>query len=484
MMKKQLALSLPLAASLLGTGCGEPSARPDQKYNIVYIVADDLGYGDLSCTGQQKFTTPNIDRMACEGMLFTQHYSGTTVSAPSRSCLMTGQHTGHTPIRGNREIGREGQLPLPEDTYTLGKMLQQAGYVTGAFGKWGLGYPGSEGDPTRQGFDEFFGYNCQREAHRYYPAHLWHNREKIVLEENTGGRKGQYAPDLIHQKAIEFIRQNKDKPFFLFLPYTLPHAEILVPEDEILQGKRGLYAEVPFDDPRPEAEYGPDMKTNLYCPQSEPYATFAAMITRLDKYVGEVLAELKKQGIDENTIVMFTSDNGPHQEGGANPDFFASYGPFRGVKRDLYEGGIHLPLIARCPGTIPGGKTSDHLCAFWDMMPTFADLAGVELPEQVQTDGISILPALKGEKGQKEHEYLYWEFHERGGKTALRKGNWKAVKLFDKDPGKIKFELYDLSEDIHEDHDLSKEYPQIAREMELLMEKAHTPSKKFPFVAD
>ena len=326
--------------------------------NVIYILADDLGYGDLSCYGQQKFQTPNLDRMAAEGMLFTQHYAGCTVSAPSRASLMTGLHTGHTQVRGNREISPEGQEPMAAGTFTLGKLMQDAGYTTGIFGKWGLGYPGSVSVPGTMGFDEFYGYNCQRQAHSYYPSHLWHNNEKVLFPENENNGRVTYSQDLIHAQAMQFIKNNKSKPFFAMLTYTLPHAEMNLPHDSIYRQFENSFEETPYDGSRG------------YTPVEKPNASFAAMVTRLDNYVGEVLAELKELGLDKNTIVFFTSDNGPHTEGGANPDFFKSYGPLKGTKRALYEGGIRVPFIVWNPQKIKAGTKSDHISAFWDMMET------------------------------------------------------------------------------------------------------------------
>lgn len=449
--------------------------------NVIYILADDLGYGDLSCLGQTKFSTPNIDKLAQEGMLFTQHYSGSTVSAPSRSCLMTGQHTGHTYIRGNKEIeGAEGQEPLMADSYILPKMFKQSGYATGCFGKWGLGFPGSTGDPMNQGFDNFYGYNCQREAHRYYPNHLWKNREKVVLSENAKFNLVQYAPDLIHSEALKFITDNKLQPFFAYLSYTIPHAEILAPDDEILAQFKGKFEEKPFK-ARVGGEYNESMQVKEYCSQAQPYANFAAMVTRLDRQVGEIVAKLKELGLDKNTIIFFSSDNGPHQEGGANPDFFKSYGPFKGVKRDLYEGGIRLPLIAWAPGKVKSGVKSNQTCAMWDMMPTLAGITGVKLSKNVQTDGISILPTLTGKGKQKQHKFLYWEFHEQGGKIAVRKGDWKLIiqkVLVSKD---AEPELYNLAKDIHEDNNVAKQHPELVKELLQIMKNSHVDSKIFQF---
>jgi arylsulfatase A len=446
------------------------------KPNIVFILADDLGYGDLSCYGQEKFSTPNIDRLASQGMLFRQYYTGCTVSAPSRSCLMTGLHTGHTPIRGNREIKPEGQWPLPAASVTIAEMLKTSGYTTGAFGKWGLGFVDSEGDPNSQGFDEFFGFNCQRLAHNYYPYYLWHNNEKIMLPENEGNKTGSYAPDVIHKAALEFIEKNHNKNFFLFYPTTIPHAELYAKEDymKMFRGK--------FD---PEKSFkgvdsGPEFRLGPYGSQSEAHAAFAAMIKELDDYVGEILAKLTELGIEKNTIVFFASDNGPHLEAGADPDFFNSNGDLKGYKRDMYEGGIRTPMLVKWPGKIKERTTSEYISAFWDLMPTLADVAGIKIPEDL--DGISFLPELLGKKKQKEHEYLYWEFHEQGGKIAVRMGNWKAVKLnVDKIPqGAI--ELYDLSKDIGETINLAASNPDIVKKMEEIMKEAHKPSEVFPFV--
>lgn len=446
------------------------------KPNIVYILADDLGYGDLSCYGQTHFQTPNLDKMASEGMLFTQHYAGTTVCAPSRSSLMTGQTTGHTPIRGNKEVNPEGQWPIPEETFTMAEMLKQAGYVTGGFGKWGLGFPSSEGDPNMQGFDEFYGYNCQRMAHNYYPSHLWDNQERIVLEGNTGDKFEDYAPELIHQRALQFIEKNKDKPFFLFYPNTIPHAELLLPEAYLTEF-RGKY--VPEKNYKGAEPGDKGFRNGTYGTQPESHAAFAAMVTLLDKQVGEVLAKLKELGLEKNTIVMFTSDNGPHLEGGADPDYFDSNGPLKGYKRDLYEGGIREPMIAWWPGKIEAGSKNDHISAFWDVMPTVAELAGIEAPENI--DGISFLPSILNKEGQKEHDYMYWEFHEQGGRKALRKGDWKLVQYNVLKPKKTSTELYNLSTDIGEENNVAAENTEVVKELMELMYSARTESEVFTF---
>ncbi len=444
-------------------------SRP--KTNLVLIVADDLGYGDLGCYGQKRFSTPHLDRMAREGMRFTQHYSGCTVCAPSRSALMTGQHTGHTYIRGNKEKNPEGQEPLPENTVTLPGLLRKAGYRTGAFGKWGLGPPGSGGDPNRQGFDEFFGYNCQRLAHNYYPWHLWHNQEKVVLEENREDRRGVYAPDLIHRKALAFLQENATRPFFLFLPVIVPHAELFAPETYLARF-RGKY--------NPEKSFrgtdsGPAFKTGGYGSQPEAHAAFAAMVAWLDEKVGEILVRLKELGLEENTLVLFSSDNGPHLEGGADPDYFDSNGPLRGYKRDLYEGGIRVPMLARWPGRIRPGSVSEHACAFWDWLPTICEAAGAAIPRDI--DGISFLPELQGRK-QRAHPYLYWEFHEGpSSQQAVTMGRWKGVRKSSRQP----LELYDLDADIGETTDIAGRHAGVVETMQRLMKEARTESALWPF---
>ena len=469
-------ISLLVLLPLLYNCKNNETNRTASTPNIVYILADDLGYGDLSCYGQTHFKTPNIDKMASEGMIFTQHYAGCTVCAPSRSSLMTGQTTGHTPIRGNKEVQPEGQWPIPDSTFTIAEMLKQVGYVTGGFGKWGLGYPGSEGEPNKQGFDEFFGYNCQRLAHNYYPSYLWHNNQKVILEGNSGNKFEEYAAEMIHQQALQFIEKNKDKPFFLYYPSTIPHAELLLPEKNLNEFRGKFLPEKEFIGAEPGDE---GFRTGSYGTQPESHAAFAAMITLLDKQVGEVLDKLKELGLEKNTIVMFSSDNGPHLEGGADPDYFDSNGPLKGYKRDLYEGGIREPMIAWWPGTIQAGKKSDHVSAFWDIMPTIAELTGTTAPGNI--DGISFLPSLLNKEGQKDHDYMYWEFHEQGGRKALRKGNWKMVQYNVLNPEKTTSELYDLSKDIGEENNVAAENPEVVNELMKLMHSARTESEVFSF---
>ena len=473
-MKNRLPLALCATCALMSCVSG---GKKESLPNIVYILADDLGYGDLSCYGQQKFSTPNIDRLAHDGMLFTQHYTGCTVSAPSRSSLMTGLHTGHTPVRGNKEMKPEGQWPLPAKSVTIAEMLKTRGYTTGAFGKWGLGYIETEGDPNSQGFDEFYGYNCQNLAHNYYPDHLWHNHEKILLQQNDSSKKGAYSPDIIHKAALDFLEKSKGRPFFLYYATTIPHAE-LAAKEEYMNIFRGKF--------NPEKSFrgvdnGPTFRLGPYGSQPESHAAFAAMVKELDDYVGELLERLRILGLEKNTIVIFASDNGPHLEGGGDPDYFDSNGVLRGYKRDLYEGGIRTPMLVRWPEKIKAGSKSDHISAFWDIMPTLAEISGAEISGV--TDGISMLPALTGKK-QAEHEYLFWEFHELGGRLAVRMGNWKAVKLNVSSKPVGETELYDLATDIGETNNVASSNPLIVKKMEVVMKKAHTPSDAFPFSSD
>jgi arylsulfatase A len=443
------AAALALPGSLL-------AAEGKPKPNIIYIMADDLGYGDLSCFGQKKFTTPHLDKMCAEGMKFTDHYSGSTVCAPSRCVLMTGLHTGHAYVRGNREVRPEGQAPMPADIFTVPRMLKKAGYTTGMFGKWGLGAPGSVSDPAEH-FDTFFGYNCQRQAHTYYPKHLWSNRTKVPLDGKT------YTADLIAEKGLDFIKANKDKPFFCYMPTTVPHASMHVPED----------SHKPWREKFPEFEkkigrYSGPKVTN-------PIAAFAGMVTRLDKSIGTLLALLKELKIDDNTLVIFTSDNGPHREGGHNPTFFDSNGPLKGLKRDLYEGGIRVPFIARWPGKVKAGSTTALPSAFWDFMPTCADIAGIDSPKDI--DGLSYLPTLLGQDDkQKTHEYLYWEFYEGGGKDAVRMGKWKGVRVNTRKNPDAPLQLYDLEKDIGETKNIAEGNPEIVKKLMGFIKAAHTES--------
>ena len=450
---KRLLSALPILL------CLAAARGADRSPNIVYIIADDLGYGDLSCYGQEHFSTPHIDRLADEGLKFTQHYAGATVCAPSRCSLMTGLHTGHCFVRGNKEVRPVGQHPIPDATFTLAEQCRKAGYATGAFGKWGLGAPGSEGEPTRQGFDRFFGYNCQRNAHTYYPTWLFDDDRKIELDGET------YAHDPIMRRCLAFIRANKDKPFFCFMPVTIPHAAMHVPES---------YTK-PFREQF--AEYENVVGKYAGPPVRNPVAAFAGMMTKLDESVGQVLDLLEELGIDDNTVVMFTSDNGPHKEGGHRPEVFDSNGPLNGFKRNLTEGGIRVPMLVRWPGKVEAGRVTDHVSAFWDVFPTVSELIGVETPDGL--DGVSFVPTLLGTDGQKQHEYLYWEFHEQGGKRAVRKGKWKAVQrnVHKQPDGPVL--LFDLEADLGEQKDLAGDHPEIVAEMRRLFETSHAPNPFF-----
>ena len=440
-------------------------AAGKRKPNIIYIMLDDAGYGDLSCYGQEKFTTPNIDRLAKEGMRFTDHYSGSTVCAPTRCALMTGLHTGHCFVRGNKEVQPEGQWPMPADIVTIPRLLKKAGYTTGMFGKWGLGSPGSASDPVEH-FDTFFGYNCQRQAHTYYPGHLWSNDRKVPLDGET------YSEHLIHEATLKFIKDNAKKPFFAYVPITIPHAAMHAPEEDTKPWRKKF--------PEFEEKLGKYGKHKVV---KNPVAKFAAMMTLMDRGVGEMVALLRKLKIEKNTVIMFTSDNGPHKEGGHQPDFFDSNGPLKGYKRDLYEGGIRAPLICWWPGTIRGGTTSDHICAHWDFLATACDIAGIKPPEK--TDGISYLPTLTGKsKDQKKHDYLYWEFHERGKKQAIRMGPWKAVRLNLAKNRNAPIELYDLRKDIGEANNIAAKFPDVVGRLKPLFKSARMESEVFTLFPD
>jgi arylsulfatase A-like enzyme len=445
-------------AGLTNSGCGQTaSAKP----NIIYIMTDDLGYGDLGCYGQDQIQTPNIDKLAAEGMRFTDHYAGSTVCAPSRCSLMTGLHTGHTQVRGNKEVRPMGQHPLATNTMTVARLLQQNGYTTGLVGKWGLGGPDNDGRPRQQGFDYFFGYICQRHAHNYYPNYLFRNEERIPLNNvsvdtrddkrddgaGVATTKVDYSADFFAQEALDFVDRNQANPFFLYLSLTIPHANNEAKQDGMEVPDQGPYANKGWPERQKE---------------------MAAMITRMDGHVGALMDKLKELGIDDNTLVMFTSDNGPHREGGNDPAYFNSSGPLKGIKRDLYEGGIRVPFIGRWPGKIQPGSTTNHIAAFWDFLPTAAEVAGATIP--AETDGISYLPTLLGQQ-QKEHEQLYWEFHEgKGSKQAVRMGDWKAVRIQMSKP----LELYNLATDIGETNNVAGQHPDIVATIENYLKAART----------
>ena len=454
------------------------TAEVGRQPNIIYILADDLGYGDLGFMGQTKFATPNIDKLAAEGMVFTQHYSGSSVSAPSRSSLLTGLHTGHTPIRGNKPApdGKEGQASMPEQTYNVMKLLKESGYQTGVFGKWGLGSQGSEGDPNKQGVDEFYGFNCQRLAHNYYPHHLWDNREKVILDGNADADAGDYAPYLIHDRAIDFIETNKDKPFFIYYASILPHAELLIPELEIAPFRGELLPEKSYSG----VDEGKSYRQGGYGSQTDCHAAFAAMVTLLDKQVGDIVFNLDRLGLTENTIIIFTSDNGPHKEGGADPEYFNSNGTLRGLKRDLYEGGIRVPMVVKWSNVVAEGSRTEHISAFWDFLPTVADIVGDK--QVVNTDGISYLPTLQGDTTQEKHSHLYWEFHENNGTLAIRQGDWKGV-IRNLSKGGV-MELYNLQDDLGEQNNVAASHPELVAELMVLLRESRTQSEDYKFALD
>jgi len=468
-MTFRTALSLLLLASVATASAASPAGS---KPNIVFVLADDLGYGDIGAFGQRHIKTPNLDRMAREGIILTSFYAGSTVCAPSRSVLMTGQHTGRTWVRGNAGRSNPSAQTLRPEDVTVAELLKEAGYTTALCGKWGLGELDSTGHPNEQGFDYFYGYLNQRHAHNFYPTFLirdhytvplknvahpdWEKlaREKGFPDDGAGFAlyKRDYAPDLIVNEAFQWLEKNRDKPFFLYLALNLPHANNEA--GRIL----GNGQEVP--------DYG------IYKMKDwpDPDKGQAAMGTRIDDYMGRLMDWLRKRGIEKNTLVIFTSDNGHHKEGGNNPDFFDANGPLRGMKRDLTEGGIRVPTIAWWPGRIKPGSISHHAAYFGDFMATAAELAGVQPPKNIQS--ISFLPALLGRE-QPTHKYLYWEFYERGGKQAVRFGNWKAIRI-PMHTGKV--QLYDLSTDLGELFDVAALHPDLVARAKAYMDEAHVPN--------
>lgn len=434
-----------------------------KKPNIVYIMADDLGYAELGSYGQTKIKTPHLDKIASEGMRFTDHYTGSPVCASARCSLMTGRHGGHAYVRTNYEIGtwesHRGQLPLRPEDVTIAEILKAAGYATGAFGKWGLGEPGSTGDPLNQGFDRFYGFNCQRHAHNLFPKYLVDDRERRPLKGNTRGLTGEtYGPESVADEMLKFIRQNKNEPFFVYYPTVIPHLALQVPDAELRQYE-GQWEETPY-------------RGRSYLPHPKPRAAYAAMITFMDKQIGRLMALLEELKLDDNTIVMFTSDNGTtFLKEQVDFEFFNSVDGLRGLKGSVYEGGIRVPLIARWPGKIKAGKVSSHISSHYDAMATLAEIAGVK-PDP-GTDGISYLSALLGKK-QKKHDYVFWDFAGYGSQLAVRQGNWKAVKRDLKKNPAAPLELYNLKQDRAESEDMAKARPDIAKRMERIMVEART----------
>lgn len=478
-MNRILALCFILCVSFLS--CQSPPPPTDtssdpNRPNVIFILADDLGYGDLSFLGQKHFNTPNIDQLAKEGLFFSQMYSGSTVCAPSRSVIVTGQHTGHTYIRGNKEVKPEGQYPLADSIHTLFEFFKEEGYHTGAFGKWGLGYPGSYGDPLNQGVDRFYGFNCQRIGHNYYPRELWDDHKQVSLSGNVDTKEEDYAPYFIQNKALQFIRDHHDEPFFLFRPTIIPHAELKAPEEILKKYIEKFEPETPYKG----VDSGPNYKVGGYGSQTHPHAAFAAMIEILDQQVGEIVTLLDSLGIRDQTLILFSSDNGPHLEGGADPDFFDSNQQFRGYKRDLYEGGIRVPTIANWPGKIQPG-TTDHMTAFWDIYPTMIDLLNSK-QQPHDMDGLSFLPTLLGQtKDQQKHPHLYWEFHEKGGRIAVRQGDFKLVYYNVLKEEEAQIELYNIKADPGESQNLAKDLPDKVSELLEIAKKERTPSPVFNF---
>jgi len=463
--------------------------------NVVFIVADDLGYRELGCYGQEKIETPRIDLLASQGMRFTRAYSGNAVCAPSRCVLMTAKHPGHAVVRSNKRMEPEGQYPIPDSEVTIAELLQKEGYACGAFGKWGLGNKWSEGNPLKQGFDRFFGYNCQSHAHSYYPATLWDDDEKFPLDNDppVPGHAGlpegadpsdpasyerfkgdDYAPDRINEQALDFIRQHQEEPFFLYYPSIIPHVALHVPDRALQPYLEKDWVDPPFTR---EEGYG-------YTPHYKPRAAYAAMISRLDTYVGRVLDLLDELGLSENTIVVFTSDNGTtHLKKEVDYDFFDSVGDLRGLKGELYEGGVRVPQIVRWPGKVPEDSVTDYVTGFEDWMPTLLDLIDAEAEAPDAIDGLSIAPTLMGE-GQDPREFLYREFQGYGGQQAVWLGQkWKGIRtdlLKGNSPAPLEIELYDLENDPSESNDVSAENPSVVGRIESIMKYEHTPSDVFP----
>lgn len=450
--------------------------------NIIYIYADDLGYGELGSYGQQKIKTPHLDKMASQGVRFTQHYASSPVCAPSRAMLMTGKHGSHSYIRGNYELGgfadsaEGGQMPLPEGTFTVAHLLKNAGYTTALFGKWGLGMVGTTGTPLKQGFDYYYGYLDQKQAHNFYPTHLWENdrwdsldNPSIYVHRSLDPAKAtdadfdyfkgkQHSQEVITEKALRFIEQHKSQPFFMYVPYTLPHLSLQVP-DAYVDRYKGTFAEKPY--------YG----EQGYAAHKYPLSAYAAMITYLDELVGRILQQLKNQGLDNNTLVFFSSDNGATFSKAVDIQFFNSNGGLRGAKMDLYEGGIREPLIARWPGKIAAGKTSDHISVQYDLMATLAELTGQPL---ASTDGVSFLPQLLGDtKTQKQHAYLYFEYPENGGQVAIRMGDWKGVRTGVARNKAARWQIYNLRTDRAETTDVALQHPELVQQFDVILREEH-----------
>ena len=468
-------------------GCALIFSVEAKPPNIVFILADDLGYGELGCYGQKKIKTPNVDKLASEGMKFTQHYTGAPVCAPARCVLMTGKHLAHSEIRGNRDSGNgkkfPAQWPITAEAITIAEVLKKAGYVTGAFGKWGLGPAGSTGDPNKQGFDRYYGYICQRNAHSFYPPYLDSDGKEVPVNKNPikghskkpegevkadDYRDENYAPDLILAECLKFIDTNKDKPFFLYLPFVEPHVAMHPPQEWVDRYPK-------------EWDEKPYRGNRGYIPHPRPRAGYAAMISDLDEHVGAVLARLKKHGLEENTIVIFTSDNGPtHDVGGVDTGFFNSAGGLRGLKGSCYEGGIRVPTVVRWPGQVKPGSSTEAPSYFPDWFPTLAQVASADLPKE-KLDGVSLVPVLKGGKLPKRHELMIWEFNGYGGIIAIRDGKWKALRRgLKRKNGPGPWELYNLDEDAAEKNNLAAKHPEVVKRLEKYWLETRTVEPDFP----
>ncbi|MDO5035337.1 MAG: arylsulfatase [Porphyromonas sp.] len=460
-MKALIPTTLALSSLCVG-------AVAQSRPNIIFFMVDDMGIGDVGAYGQRYIPTPALDSLATEGMTFTQAYAGCSVSAPSRGSVLTGRHTGNAYIRGNQNVestdGRIYDRALAQDEVTVAEMLKEVGYDTACIGKWGLGGPDTEGAPWRQGFDYFFGYLGQLSAHRHRPTFLHEQDAVIELDGKT------YAQDLLMERAIDFLRdgQRKESPFFLYFTPTLPHAD-LDAEEEDKAAFEGQFCERPF-------------KGDWYRAEEQPKATYAGMVSRIDRDVRRMIEVLQEEGLAENTLFIFTSDNGAHEEGGHDPYFFDGNGPYRGLKRALYEGGIRVPFIAVWPGTIRANSTSYHPIAFWDVMPTLQELAGAKA--QPQSDGISFYPTLTGEGEQEQHDFLYWEFHEEGGRQAVRVGEWKLIRQQVREASKTHDELFNLAADPGELRNVAVDYPEVVKELGAIIDREHTASQVFPLLPD
>ncbi len=458
----------------------QPPANPERLPNVVLIVADDLGYGETGCYGQQWIQTPNIDEIADRGIRFTQFYAGQAVCAPSRCSLLTGYHQGHAYIRDNgnppergkarpKQMYFPGQHPIPDETVTLPELLKTQGYATAAIGKWGLGHFGSSGDPNRQGVDLFYGFNCQVHAHNHYPRFLWRNDEREILPGNDRTLHGEtYSQDKFTEVALQFIDDNKDQPFFLYLPFAIPHLSIQVPPQSLAEFRGAI----------PEEDY----EHKGYLPHPEPRAGYAAMISHMDRDIGTIMQKLHEHGLTDNTLVIFTSDNGPtyNRLGGSDSVFFNSAGPLRGRKGSLLEGGIRVPLVAMWPDRIASGQTTEHISAFWDILPTICEACDVQSPAEI--DGISFLPGMTGRE-QRMHEFLYWEFPGYGGQEAIRMDKWKAIRGDLNKRSDAPFRLFDLSTDIGEANNVAARHPDIIARVQEISRAEHVPSSLFPFPA-